>query len=130
MPNIQKAIFISSSQTFQNSTVVENTFAAPAYTFPASNEQIITQNIALNNGENVSQVRINFSFDASKWYIIPVQRFNIIKPSSSTYIQTYAGYDGSNLVITLRVIPIGAAPNEYPAFNYTVNAKIFITPSN
>lgn len=127
--NIDDIIFSSTVQPFQNSTIVEETFSIPAHTFSSGNEQIVTNSIPLANGENVSQVRVNFSFNSSKWFIVPVQKNGVIVPSSKTHAQVFSNYDGTNLNIIMRIVPGGASPWSYNAFTMTVNAKVFITPS-
>lgn len=127
--NVSKTKFSSTLDTFKNSYTVTQTFSVSAHTFSDGNSQLLTYNIPITHAEEFSQIKVNLSYDSSKWHLAPLLRFNKYAPSASTSLQLFANYTSSNLVIVVKITPVGSSPWSYSAFTFTVTARVFITPS-
>lgn len=116
--------------SFKNSTIINQTFSVDAYTFPSGDGQLLSYSIPIVKGTTISQIKANLSYDLAKWHVLPLIRFNVYAPSASTSMQMFANYSSERLIVTLVIVPVGVAPWSYPAFTFTIGAKIFIVPSN
>jgi hypothetical protein len=127
--NIDNTLVSTDIQTFQNTAILNQPFAVAGGGGSNGNGFVLTFTIPTGaNVQRLSQVKANFSFDAAKWYILPMMRAAKIAPSGTVYFQVFANYSGTNLIVSINVIPT-AATFSYPAFTLNVNAKVFITPT-
>lgn len=126
--NIANTLFSTDIETFQNTDILNSSFSVGAFSASDGNGRVLTFTIPAGASSRLSQVKANFSFDSGKWYILPMVRASKIAPNTSCYFQVFATYSGSNLVITINVVPNGASFS-YAAFTLNVNAKLFVTPT-
>lgn len=127
--NIDNTLFSTDIPTFQNIAILNQSFSVGSFSGSTGNGFTLTFTIPTGSTvQRLSQVKANFSFDAAKWYNLPMMRASKIVPGTNCYFQVFANYSGSDLIITISVVPTNASFS-YPAFTLNVNAKIFVTPT-
>jgi hypothetical protein len=124
-PDPQKILFSSRYKYFLNKTVEVGSLSIPAVSIPVFESRRYTLNIPIENVQNYSQIKMNFSHQSANWYVFPVVDITL---DSNFTITVVGSYTGSNLVLNFFVVNQSAGTNTNTATDVSVRAYLFETP--
>lgn len=122
-----KVIFSTLYSYFLNYDTQTGSVNVPATSYATGESKSYTVVIPIDRTQDYSQIQINFSFDSTKWYILPVGDVTLDIAFGS--VTTVASYSGANLTITFYVVNQVVGPINNPAFTVTVRSLLFVTPT-
>jgi hypothetical protein len=121
-----KILFSTSYKYFLNYDDKTGSVSVPSTSYGAGVVKSYSVTIPITRTKDFSQIRVNFSFDSSKWYVFP---FPYVVLDSNFSVETVGSYSGSNLIITFYVVNQVPLTVSNTAFTATVDATLFVTPT-
>ncbi len=125
MSNPDKVIFSSRYKYFLNKAVEEGTVTLTAQSIPAGEARKYDLSIPIENAQNYSQIKVNFSHDANDWYIFPVLD---IRLDANFNISVTGAYDSNSLDLSFFVVNQTGSTHTSTASTVTVRVYLFETP--
>jgi hypothetical protein len=125
-PDLTKILFSTRYKYFLNKSVETGTTSITAQSTPAFEAKTYTVTIPVDNVENYTQVKINFSHDPNDWYIFPCLDVAL---GTDFKISITGSYSASALTLTFYVVNQTAGALNSPTSDITVKAYIFETPA-
>ena len=83
--------------------------------------------LSLDRTQDFTQVKINFSFDPTKWYGFP--QGDVLFDTDAFSVSTVGAYSGSVLTITFYVVNQTGGTISNSAFTASVSGLLFVVPS-
>lgn len=124
-PDPASIVFSSRYKYFLNKDTEDGSVSIPATSIGAGNAATFTLSIPIDNEDNISQIKINFSHDPTRWHIFPV--LDIVLDANSDIAVT-GSYSGASLVLTFFVVNQTGGTITSTATNATVRVYLFDTP--
>lgn len=124
-PNPDSIIFSSRYKYFLNKEVVQDSVTLTAQSIPAGETRQYSLSIPIDNAENYSQIKINFSHDANDWYVFPILDVTL---DANFSISVVGSYGASSLDLTFFVVNQTGSTHTSTASTATVRVYIFETP--
>lgn len=123
-PDPNKILFSTRYKYFLNKTTATGTINLPATSLNANEAANFTLSIPVENKENYTQVRINFSHESANWHIFPLYDITL---DANCNIAVTGSYVGSNLQLTFFVI--NQAPFSVTSTSTNVTVKVYVFES-
>lgn len=124
-PDVNKIIFSTRYKYFLNKSISTGTINLPATSLNANEVANFTLLIPVENKENYTQVRINFSHDSSNWQIFPIYDIAL---DANCNIAVTGSYVGTNLELTFFVINMAPFGVISTSTDVTVKVYVFESP--
>lgn len=124
-PDPTKIIFSSRYKYFLNKDVEEGTVNLAATSIGAGNAATFTLVIPIENAQNYSQIKINFSHDANDWYVFPLIDVSL---DSNFNIAVTGSYSSTSLTLEFFVVKQTGGTHTSTDTTATVRVYLFETP--
>lgn len=125
-PNPSKVAFYTGFKYFLNYDEETNSVSVPSTSYAAGEAKAYSVSIPVERSGDFSQVKLNFSFDSSKWYIFP--QGDLVLDLAFGTVSTVGSYSSTQLTLTFYVVNQTPGIASNPAFTVTAKASLFVTP--
>lgn len=125
--DITKILLSSTLDTLKNFPTVADTTNIPATSYTAGQFKTYTITLPLDKTDALAQVYINYSVDASKWFVGALTQVTL---NANFLAQTRALISGTDYQITVYVINNSGVTNTSPAFTVSSQIRRFVGPFN
>lgn len=124
--NPSGVIFSTAYAYFLNYKSSTGSVNIPSTSYAVGQVKNYSLSIPIERVKDYSQIKVNLSFDSSKWYIFP---FGQVAINSNFVLQTVGNYSGANLNLAFYVVNSSASSATSPSFDVSITADLFVTPS-
>lgn len=124
-PTPASTIFSTRYKYFLNKEVASNSVVLAATSIDSGNTATFSLSIPIDDPENYSQIRLNFSHDPNNWYVFPI--FDIVLDANFN-IAVVGSYDSNSLDLAFYVINQTGGTETSTATTVTASVYLFETP--
>lgn len=125
-PDPAKVLFSSRYKYFLNKDTETGTLSVPATAIAAGDFSVFSLSIPVENDEDYTQIRLNFSHDPSDWYVFPTRDIEL---DADYRIAVAGGYTSNSLNLTFVVFNWSGSGVTSTATTVTAKVTLFEPPS-
>lgn len=124
-PDPSEILLSTRYKYFLNKEVAVGNVTLTAQSTPALEAKTHSLSIPIDNAEDYTQIKINFSHDANDWYVFPTPQITL---DANFDIAVTGAYDSNSLDLTFFVINMTGSTHTNTASTVTVRVYVFETP--
>lgn len=124
-PDPQNILFSTRYKYFLNKDVEDGSVTLSSTALGPGEATSFSLAIPIENDQDYSQIKMNFSHDSSDWYIFPSKDITL---DANCIISVVGSYDGTNLNMTFYVVNQTGGSVNSTATTATVRVYLFEEP--
>lgn len=125
MIDLKKLIIISTNDTFKNNKSVSDSLSVPSRSTAFPGYNVDTKIITLDREDDISQIRLNYSFDSSKYFIFP---HNDVALNANFDVAVTGYADGATYNFSFYTVNQSGGTATAPAYTVNIEILTFIAP--